>query len=1344
MAVGGDGSTGASWPTAFTNIQDGLAAATVAGDTVLVSNGTYAITTTLALTDAITVMGFHGASNTTISCQLPGSGTIPAVHVNHGGATFRGFKITDCIGQFTYNYWGPLKLDDGLVEDCIITGNRNVSIGGGYVGGGLLRNCTIYNNSAYHQNTGFGGGLRVAGGVVSNCVITQNFSVDGGGGIYQTGGSVLGCEIFDNLRNGGYDSRVGGGVQMTAGLIANCLIYSNRLGGGTSSGAGLHMSGGSAANCTIVDNRRLLGDSFSGLYMSGGAATNCITYYNGSVFPASGSENFFNSGGGTFVYSCAQPLISDTGNISDNPSFVNRGSNDYHLSFGSGCIDAGTVVPGVTVDLDGETRPKDGDGDSLAKYDMGCYEAADAGGIFGCSFTGAPLIGTNSLQTVFTATVVGPGTGTVTYVWDFDNDGTAELSGTQYRQATNTYASPGFYTVKLRCTNALSETSEKIRSEYVQVWSLSAYVALGAGSVAPYDTWAKATANPQDAINAVADGGTVYVSNGVYSVASKLNVVRAMTVTGINGASNTVLRSPGPNRLMDITHAGVTVEKLSFTGVSMGYPNSGAIAMTGGTLRYCNVTNNGLGTAGGGIHMEGGLVHDCLIARNGANHQNTGTGGGVYLTAGVVSNCQIVGNQSWNSGGGVYITGGRVTECVITNNFMYGFYGTDGGGGALMTGGVLENCLLAHNSLSHLSALLGGGVYMSGGAMVHCTVADNARAGGDPNSGLYMTAGTVTNSIFFYNSPTFPASGNENVFQSGGTIVYSCAQPAVAGAGNIGTDPSFADRSTNNYHLGSGSPCIDTATNGPALTLDLDGNPRPTDGDGDMVDEYDMGCYEREASGAAFECSFVADALSGTNSLQAVFTASVLGPGTNSVTYHWDWADDGTNDLTTANRVVTNLYNEPGSYSVRLTAVNSLSETATVTRVAYLRVWALVAYASLGGAGEFPYHTWAKATPSVEAAFNAVAAGGTVHIGDGTFEISARMNVQKPLTITSVNGASNTTLHSLTGAQIFSLEHPDALIEGLLLRGARLSYYNYGVAHVTDGTIRNCIITDNIIGSCGGVRLDGGLMYDCVITNNNASHQNTGFGGGVQITDGVVSNCVIMDNRASDAGGGVSMSGGTVVGCTISGNTKNGPNAGLTRAGGGVRMTGGTLVNCLVQSNLMAQAATQGGGLYVSAGAARNLLVSHNTSTIEGAGVYVAGGVLESATVVANEALSGGGAVGGLYMTGGAVSNCVIASNVSAVASLEDIGGPVTNVSFSLSPALEAVNGNIVATPAFQDAALGDYRLPYGTPGVNAGSNQSWMDTATDLDGLSRIIAGVVDMGAYEAIPPAGTMFIVR
>ena len=43
----------------------------------------------------------------------------------------------------------------------------------------------------------------------------------------------------------------------------------------------------------------------------------------------------------------------------------------------------------------------------------------------------------------------------------------------------------------------------------------------------------------------------------------------------------------------------------------------------------------------------------------------------------------------------------------------------------------------------------------------------------------------------------------------------------------------------------------------------------------------------------------------------------------------------------------------------------------------------------------------------------------------------------------------------------------------------------------------------------------------------------------------------------------------------------------------------------------------------------------------------------------------------------------------------------------------------------------------------NAGTNETWMADARDLDGHPRTRAGLADIGAYQFVP-AGTLIMVR
>jgi hypothetical protein len=82
-------------------------------------------------------------------------------------------------------------------------------------------------------------------------------------------------------------------------------------------------------------------------------------------------------------------------------------------------------------------------------------------------------------------------------------------------------------------------------------------------------------------------------------------------------------------------------------------------------------------------------------------------------------------------------------------------------------------------------------------------------------------------------------------------VTYSCIeQLGFAGTnGNIGSNPQFLDAANWDFHLSSGSPCIDAGNGNVAPKLDIDGNLRYDDpavtntGTGDPA-YSDIGVYE--------------------------------------------------------------------------------------------------------------------------------------------------------------------------------------------------------------------------------------------------------------------------------------------------------------------------------------------------------------------------------------------------------------------------------------------------------------------------------------------------------------------
>ncbi|MFC1854960.1 hypothetical protein ACFL2A_00270 [Thermodesulfobacteriota bacterium] len=164
----------------YTEIQTAIANAnTIAGDTVLVSAGTYNITSPIDfLGKAITVKSASGAATTIIDANQTNS-VVSFTNSETATSVLDGFTITD--GQAnpsTLNYGGGIYIDDAspTIKNCIITQNASINSGGGiYLDGGspTITNCTISQNES---PTGGGGGLSLFNGspTITNCTITEN------------------------------------------------------------------------------------------------------------------------------------------------------------------------------------------------------------------------------------------------------------------------------------------------------------------------------------------------------------------------------------------------------------------------------------------------------------------------------------------------------------------------------------------------------------------------------------------------------------------------------------------------------------------------------------------------------------------------------------------------------------------------------------------------------------------------------------------------------------------------------------------------------------------------------------------------------------------------------------------------------------------------------------------------------------------------------------------------------------------------------------------------------------------------------------------------------------------
>jgi len=218
------------------------------------------------------------------------------------------------------------------------------------------------------------------------------------------------------------------------------------------------------------------------------------------------------------------------------------------------------------------------------------------------------------------------------------------------------------------------------------------------------------------------------------------------------------------------------------------------------------------------IRLIGSSVVEKVTVRNGWADRGAAILG--VTTSGVpegwVVNCVIQSN-TW--GGGLYnVCAG---ECLIVNNSTYW------GGGANES--RLYNCTLRGNS----ARFDGGGAYYS--TLYNCTLSGNSagyNGGGVSGCMLY-------NCIVWYNTAT---NSGDDIYDS--AVYYTCSPDVTNGVdGCITNEPCFVELAATNLHLRSDSPCIDAGMV-VSLEKDLEGVPRPLDGDGDGTAAYDMGCYE--------------------------------------------------------------------------------------------------------------------------------------------------------------------------------------------------------------------------------------------------------------------------------------------------------------------------------------------------------------------------------------------------------------------------------------------------------------------------------------------------------------------
>ena len=1139
-----------TWATAATSIQEAVYA-TMTGNVVLVTNGTYLINDEVSVDGAFMVRSVNGYSGTVV--QAADSTRCFNLHWQ---AQLAGFTITS--GR-TSNGGGVYG---GTISNCLIAGNH--ADGGGGVSDSTVWNCLIISNTAYGWinvdeyaiYTPEGGGGGAANCTLHNCVLFGNSAAIGGGAAYST---LANCTVAGNSAYG---------VSYTIEEVPEFPMFYTVYGGG--------LFGGDVVNSIVWSNSPDQYPGWEAMYLM----QYCV-----------------------FRYTCTDPLPGGDGNVAVDPLFADFSAGNLRLLSNSPCIEAGTNenLTLDAMDLDGNPRL------NRLRVDLGAYEYQYPPAPLLLAFTPGGLgVTNNATATTFRGTdfgrhVIGSAltnrlllTNAGLATLNFTSCATGGLGAAQFRLlglpsslAVGQCATVGVRFAPSGFTNYeaqldLGHDAANSASPFVinlRGWGRSTATAEifhvakdNPGALWPYTNWMTAAADIQSAIEATLDGDTVLVSNGIYGtggrvvsggITNRVAITKAVSVQSVNGPEESVIRGawdPATTNGAAAVRCVYMVDGARLTGFTLTNGATQASYGEGGGAE-CESTNS--------------IISNCVFAGNSASY----AGGGAYN--GNLWNCRLYGNFSQSYGGGAAY--GSRYNCLFESNSAY--YG----GGCYY--GNSYNCTIVGNTATN-----GGGSYY--GTLYNCIVYFNAA----PSSSNYSSGS------FYYSDSAPVPSGTGNtaadpkfVDRSAGNYRLLSNSPCV----NTGTNLSWmagaldldgrrrisrsyqrVDMGAYEYAYSAAGEMFVYGANGMAIS---------------------NGAPASEVAGTDF--GIIAPGQVVTN----VLVVTNAGEQT-LVLNDWTTNGVGASAFTLSGVMPSLAPGEAVALNIRFAPLVFMTYTAAVyiahdainqtnPFVLYLvgmarPAGAATLYVAKDNPGAaMPYTNWSMAAADIQSAIDFSLAGDTILVSNGVYDAGGRANfppgsaltnrvaIHKPVSVWSVNGPEVT---SIKGAWHLSATNGNAAIRcvymtnGATLAGFTLTNgatrqesghggYGGGVwCQSTNAWISNCVLSANAAYYYGGGAYYGSLD-NCLLVGNTAGENGGGgyysliqhsrlisnrssYGGGAY--GGTACNSFFRGNRASVSGGGAS--GVRLVNSTLAGNT-------AVTSGGGTR--DGSMFNCIVWYN---------------------------------------------------------------------------------------------------------------------------------------------------------------------------------
>lgn len=326
-------------PSQTTSIQFAIQAA-LDGDTIIVApdsenGGPYQETLDL-MGKEITLRSSHGAQHTTIDGGQQRS-VIWCISGETSTTVIEGFTVTggNATDAIPNDRGGAIYIQGSspVIRSCILVDNRATFGGAVYsnVGNARFENCVLRNNLAISR--GGAAYMNESSAVFIDCRFLGNEAKSHSGAIYHRDETLVleRCRFRGNA-SGWYGGAISVGAAATV-QATSCEFYGNTAvtDGGAMRVDGLLFLG----HCTVAGNEAPAGPGFLTRAGSTMSVTGCIIWQPAGAIDGDGfvAVDFSNVSGGA----------SGSGNLDEDPSFVDLANGDLRLRPGSPCIDASTT-----------------------------------------------------------------------------------------------------------------------------------------------------------------------------------------------------------------------------------------------------------------------------------------------------------------------------------------------------------------------------------------------------------------------------------------------------------------------------------------------------------------------------------------------------------------------------------------------------------------------------------------------------------------------------------------------------------------------------------------------------------------------------------------------------------------------------------------------------------------------------------------------------------------------------------------------------------------------------------------------------------------------------------------